>query len=152
MRTALILLLLSTAPAWANRVYVSNEKGNDVTVIDSDTFEVLGHYPVGTRPRGITISPDGRELYVCASDDDLVRVYGARSVADPLTLCLPAGSPVGRGTVLEWTAATRHPTGETVLMPLDVAATDYFELSEGYKPFTNLITNGLGAGPGRGPA
>ena len=32
-------------------------------------------------------------------------------------------------------------------MPLDVAATDYFELSEGYKPFTNLITNGLGAGP-----
>ncbi|MER2269034.1 YcaO-like family protein [Methylobacterium oxalidis] len=82
-----------------------------------------------------------------ASYDDLVRVYGARSVADPLTLCLPAGSPVGRGTVLEWTAATRHPTGETVLMPLDVAATDYFELSEGYKPFTNLITNGLGAGP-----
>ena len=32
-------------------------------------------------------------------------------------------------------------------MPLDIAATDYFELSEGYKPFTNLITNGLGAGP-----
>jgi len=78
---------------------------------------------------------------------DLVRVFGAGSVADPLTLCLPAGSPVDRATVLEWTPAVRARTGETVLMPLDIAATDYFELSEGYTPFTNLITNGLGAGP-----
>ncbi len=70
-----------------------------------------------------------------------------KSVADPLTLCLPAGSPVGRGTVLEWTPTVRHATGEIVMMPLDIAATDYFELSEGYQPFTNLITNGLGAGP-----
>ncbi|GJD94127.1 YcaO-like family protein [Methylobacterium iners] len=81
------------------------------------------------------------------SYDDLVRVFGAGAVADPLTLCLPAGSPVGRGTTLEWTPTIRARTGETVLMPLDIAATDYFELSEGYKPFTNLITNGLGAGP-----
>lgn len=78
---------------------------------------------------------------------DLVRVFGAGSVADPLTLGLPAGSPVDRDTVLEWTGTVRARTGETVLMPLDLAATDYFELSEGYTPFTNLITNGLGAGP-----
>ena len=78
---------------------------------------------------------------------DLLRVFGAGAVADPLTLCLPAGSPVGRDTVLEWTPTRRARNGETVLMPLDIAATDYFELSEGYKPFTNLITNGLGAGP-----
>lgn len=82
-----------------------------------------------------------------ASFSDLVRVYGAQAVADPLTLCLPAGSLVDRDTVLEWTPAVRHATGEIVLMPLDIAATDYFELSEGYRPFTNLITNGLGAGP-----
>ena len=81
------------------------------------------------------------------SYDELVRVHGARFVADPLTLCLPAGSPVGRDTPLDWTETKRLGTGETVLMPLDVAATDYFELREGYRPFTNLITNGLGAGP-----
>ncbi|MHC2000755.1 YcaO-like family protein [Methylobacterium sp. CM6241] len=81
------------------------------------------------------------------SYNDLAKVFGAAAVADPLTLCLPAGSPVGRDTVLEWTPSVRPRTGETVLMPLDIAATDYFELSEGYKPFTNLITNGLGAGP-----
>ena len=78
---------------------------------------------------------------------DLARTYGEAFVADPLTLCLPAGSSVGRETVLEWTSATRARTGESVWMPLDIAATDYFELSEGYRPFTNLITNGLGAGP-----
>ncbi|MEE8631216.1 MULTISPECIES: YcaO-like family protein [Methylobacterium] len=82
-----------------------------------------------------------------ASYHDLVRVFGANAVADPLTLGLPAGSPVNRDTVLEWTGTVRARTGETVLMPLDLAATDYFELSEGYQPFTNLITNGLGAGP-----
>ncbi|UMY15991.1 YcaO-like family protein [Methylobacterium organophilum] len=78
---------------------------------------------------------------------DLVRVHGASSVADPLTLCLPAGSPVGRDTPLDWAPAIRACTGETVLVPLDIAATDYFELRPGYTPFTNLITNGLGAGP-----
>lgn len=78
---------------------------------------------------------------------DLVRVYGAGAVADPLTLGLPAGSPVDRDTPLDWTKAIRARTGESVWAPLDVAATDYFELRQGYQPFTNLITNGLGAGP-----
>ena len=84
---------------------------------------------------------------VRGSYDDLLRERGRGGVADPLTLCLPAGSPVGRKTTLEWTPATRARTGEEVLVPLDVAAVDVFELSPGYEPFTPLITNGLGAGP-----
>ena len=79
--------------------------------------------------------------------DDLARERGRDGVADPLTLCLPAGSPVGRGTPLEWTPAVRARTGEEVLVPLDIAAVDLFELPPGYEPFTTLITNGLGAGP-----
>ncbi|MCE4226128.1 YcaO-like family protein [Methylobacterium sp. C25] len=88
-----------------------------------------------------------REKQAAVSYDDLVRVFGGGSVADPLTLCLPAGSPVGRTTKLDWTPLVRARTGESVWMPLDIAATDYFELRPGYTPFTNLITNGLGAGP-----
>ncbi len=72
---------------------------------------------------------------------------GATGIVDPLTLCLPAGSPVGRDTPLAWIEAVRAGTGEPVLVPLDVAASDYFELPAGYAPFTTLITNGLGAGP-----
>ena len=81
------------------------------------------------------------------SYDDLACALGARAVADPLELCLPAGSPVGRDTALDWVEATRFATGEAVLVPVDVAACDWFELSPGYQPFTTLITNGLGAGP-----
>ncbi len=95
----------------------------------------------------VALLPRKGDNQASVSYADLVRVYGAASVADPLTLCLPAGSPVGRGTPLDWTKTVRARTGESVWMPLDIAATDYFELREGYQPFTNLITNGLGAGP-----
>ena len=37
MKSLLTLLLLTTAtPALANKVFVTNEKGNDITVIDTD--------------------------------------------------------------------------------------------------------------------
>ena len=78
---------------------------------------------------------------------DLLRQRGAGGIVDPLTLCLPAGSPVTRDTPLAWIEARRRATGEPVLVPMDIAATDYFELPVGYQPFTTLITNGLGAGP-----
>ncbi len=72
---------------------------------------------------------------------------GARAVQDPLTLCLPAGSPVTAETVLEWVPARRWPSGETVWLPIDIAACSVGDLSPGYVPFTTPITNGLGAGP-----
>lgn len=72
---------------------------------------------------------------------------GARGVADPLSLCLPAGSPVDHETPLEWVPARRWPSGETVWMPIDIAACSVGDLSPGYTPFTTPITNGLGAGP-----
>lgn len=77
----------------------------------------------------------------------LVTEVGRDRIVDPLTLCLPAGSPVDADTPLAWTEAVRARNGERVLVPLDVAATDWFELPDGYQPFTTLITNGLGAGP-----
>lgn len=78
---------------------------------------------------------------------ELRRERGSGGIVDPFTLCLPAGSPVTHETPLAWIEARRRRTGEPVLVPMDVAATDYFELPEGYEPFTTLITNGLGAGP-----
>ncbi len=77
----------------------------------------------------------------------LRRERGAAGIVDPRELGLPAGCPVDADTTLAWTTATRARTGEPVLVPLDVAACDVFELPAGYQPFTTLITNGLGAGP-----
>ncbi len=92
----------------------------------------------------LAIRAGGRRF---ASYHDLVREVGPGGAADPLTLCLPAGSPVDRDTVLAWTGAVRARTGEAVLVPLDVAACDILDLPGGYRPFTTPITNGLGAGP-----
>ncbi len=84
-----------------------------------------------------------------ASHAGLVRELGAAAVADPLTLCLPAGCDWDTETELDWVPATRWPDGATVWLPIDIAACSYGDLSEGYAPFTSPITNGLGAGPTR---
>ncbi|WP_425228410.1 YcaO-like family protein [Sphingomonas sp.] len=81
------------------------------------------------------------------SHADLARTLGERSVVDPLTLCLPAGSPVGRDSALDWVEATRWADGSAVLVPIDLAAYSATELSPGYRPFTTIISNGMGAGP-----
>ena len=78
---------------------------------------------------------------------DLARSLGRSMVADPLTLCLPAGSPVNTDTVLDWVPSRRYPDGATVWLPIDIAACAYHHLPPGYEPFITPITNGLGAGP-----
>ena len=65
---------LTASPASAYMVYVSNEKDNTVSVVDSETKEVVKTIDVGQRPRGITISHDGKFIYLCASDDDTIEV------------------------------------------------------------------------------
>ena len=94
----------------AYTVYVTNEKGNTLTVLDSETWEVTGTYDAGQRPRGITISPDGKELYVCASDDDTVRVFDTATME--MTHTLPSGEisiPRGR-----WPTGTSSTTSHVV--------------------------------------
>ncbi|SFS12498.1 YcaO-like family protein [Sphingomonas jatrophae] len=88
-----------------------------------------------------------RMQQVQGSYDALVAARGSAGVVDPLLLCLPAGSPVGRDTPLSWVEARRWFGGEPVLVPVDVAALSGDHLPKGYTPFTTLITNGLGAGP-----
>jgi YVTN family beta-propeller protein len=56
-----------TRVALGYHVYVTNEKGGDVTVIDGTTHEVVATIPVGKRPRGIRVSPDGKTLFVAVS-------------------------------------------------------------------------------------
>ena len=49
------------------QVYVTNERSGDVTVISGGDFSVAATIPVGKRPRGIHISPDGKVVYVALS-------------------------------------------------------------------------------------
>jgi YVTN family beta-propeller protein len=53
--------------AGSYQIYVSDERSNDVTVIDGGDFSVVSTIPVGKRPRGIHASPDGKFVYVAMS-------------------------------------------------------------------------------------
>src|SRR5688500_19433093 len=55
-----------TAPA-AGRVFVTNETSGDISVIDVAAQRVIATIPVGKRPRGIRLSPDGTQLFVALS-------------------------------------------------------------------------------------
>jgi len=48
-------------------VYVSAESSGEVVVVDPELASVLARIPVGKRPRGLKVSPDGRHLYVALS-------------------------------------------------------------------------------------
>ena len=74
------------------KAYVTLVNENAVAVISTSTNTVIDtdpeadgvqHIPVGDRPRGIAISPDGNEAYVANAGDDTVSVIDIN--ADPKT-------------------------------------------------------------------
>src|SRR5258708_21666361 len=46
------------------KVYVTNEASGDLTVINADTQEAIGTFPLGKRPRGIRASPDRKSRFL----------------------------------------------------------------------------------------
>lgn len=108
--TGLAALWAASGPAAAYTVFVSNERGNSITAIDGETLEVIEEVPVGQRPRGINMSPDGKWLYILASDDNHVQVMdtGTRKIVHTL----PSGPDPELGVL--------HPSGN----PLYVANED----------------------------
>jgi PQQ-dependent catabolism-associated beta-propeller protein len=57
-------MTLPLAVLLAARVFVTSERAGTLTMIDGATVKTIA---VGTRPRGIVLSPDGKRLYVAIS-------------------------------------------------------------------------------------
>ena len=100
---AAVLGLLCSVPARAYVAYTSNERDNTISVIDLDQMKTVKTVPVGQRPRGITVTPDGKYILLCASDDDQIQiidtktfqVVGVLSTPDPELFALrPSGNPL----------------------------------------------------------
>src|SRR5437660_10950552 len=72
--------LLSFDSADAFLAYVSNEKGNSVSVIDTDKMETIATVKTGQRPRGIEVSRDGKSVYVALGDDDIIQVIDVKTL------------------------------------------------------------------------
>src|SRR2546426_1255181 len=89
----LVLAFGSTRAGAELRVFVTNEKSDDVTVIDAATRAVVGTIKVGKRPRGVAVSPDGRRVYVSNSNSDSLSVIDAKSLEVLKTV--PAGGGPG---------------------------------------------------------
>jgi YVTN family beta-propeller protein len=49
------------------RIVVSNEDDGTIAVIDARSHELIATIPVGKRPRGLRVAPDGKTLYVALS-------------------------------------------------------------------------------------
>src|SRR3989441_8071248 len=89
----LVLVLGSTQAGAELRVFVTNEKSDDVTVIDAATRTVVGTIRVGKRPRGVAVSPDGRRVYVSNSNSDSLSVIDAKSLEGLKTVPAGVGPP-----------------------------------------------------------
>src|SRR5262245_25539414 len=92
MMTGLAMAFAALTPhhASAFTAFVSNEKGNTLSVIDTDKMEVIATIPVGQRPRGITISKDRKTVFVCTSDADHIEAIDADTFK--LVRTLPSGA------------------------------------------------------------
>src|SRR2546428_1216707 len=54
-------------PTSGPRLYVSDEPGGAVAIVDPEAGQVIERIPVGKRPRGLRISRDGTQLLVAVS-------------------------------------------------------------------------------------
>src|SRR4051812_34169821 len=85
--TGLCILLGATAGAFT--AFVSNEKGNTISVIDTDKLAVVKTIKVGQRPRGIELTKDGRFILVAVGDDDTIQMIDTGTYE--IVATLPSG-------------------------------------------------------------
>jgi PQQ-dependent catabolism-associated beta-propeller protein len=131
----LVVVAGATSCRWPSpgpRVYVSNERDGTISVIDAATDEVVDTLEVGSRPRGILVSPDneqicvalskpadgraGEDTIVCLDGDSHREVGRYAAGSDPETFSLSldgrrlyvANEDVGRATVMDLESGEAH--------------------------------------------
>src|SRR6202453_4015160 len=72
-------LAIGMQPASAFLAFVSNEKGNSISVVDTDKMETVATIPTGQRPRGIALSRDGKFVFVALGDDDTIQIFDTKT-------------------------------------------------------------------------
>ncbi len=78
--TASVVSMLAATSASAYTAYVTNEKDNTLSVIDTEKMEVTKTIKIGQRPRGIILSKDGKWIIICTSDDNNIQVYDSKTL------------------------------------------------------------------------
>ena len=89
MMLATVMAVIPVVEAGAYTAYVSNEKSNTISVIDTATWKVVETIKVGQRPRGITFTKDQRYVLVAVGDDDTIQMIDA--ISNKVVDTLPSG-------------------------------------------------------------
>jgi PQQ-dependent catabolism-associated beta-propeller protein len=133
------VLLPNPALAAEVRVFVTNEKSNDVTVIRASDNKVIATISVGMRPRGVTTSADGRRVFVANSNSNNVSVIDAESLRVIDTL--PAGiDPEGMAFHKDGRLYTVN-ENDSALTIIDVSARRILKrLQVGTEPETAVVS------------
>src|ERR1700730_11262976 len=82
MRALLFVLAVAIpvlAPARSNckdtgLIFVSNEKSNNLIILDPKTYQVVKDIKVSRRPRDMHFNSDHSKLYVACGDDDVIDI------------------------------------------------------------------------------
>src|SRR5947207_15548761 len=72
--SGIVVWMAAATHALAFIAYVSNEKSNTVSVIDTDKWTVTNTIKVGQRPRGIEFTRNGKFVLVAVGDDDKIEL------------------------------------------------------------------------------
>src|SRR4051794_40555164 len=62
-------------------IFVSNEKTNNLLVIDPKTYKIVKDMRVSRRPRDMHFSADHTKLYVACADDDVIDLIDVAKLA-----------------------------------------------------------------------
>ena len=71
---ALLGFAASARAEGTGRIFVSNERGNGLTVLSAADYSLVGEIKTPRRPRGMLFSPDHKKLYVACGGADLIAV------------------------------------------------------------------------------
>jgi YVTN family beta-propeller protein len=87
----------------ASQLIVAESKGNKVAFVNTCPWQVVAHVPVGTRPVGLAITPDGSQALVAnygnGNTSGTVSVVSLSNRSVSRTITLPAAAPDGSPVV-----------------------------------------------------
>src|SRR5437899_12076522 len=89
MRALLLVLALAArvlAPVQSHckdtgLIFVSNEKSNNLIVLDPKTYQVVKDIKVSRRPRDMHFNSDHSKLYIACGDDDVIDIVDVATLA-----------------------------------------------------------------------
>lgn len=119
------------------RLFISNENGGTLTVVNVASGAVETTVPVGKEPEGVRVTPDGRWIVVTSESGDAIYIVDARSLQ--MVKSVPVGKRP-RDAAFSADGRTAYVSGEfdaslySVAIPDGAGATQLLQLRKEDKP------------------